>query len=221
MPEAVKKAASPRGRKPVASREAILDAALDLLDAEGLVGFNVRGITAALNIGPMTLYSYFENKERLVDAMIERALDAPTPRPDPSVAWQDRLFAAISEAHAALMRHPGVIELLMSRLMSDPVLDPVRDNLLSILLDAGFDEAGSVAALRLLMGHALGSIILEAYQRLEPASFEQRMKDRADHEFPHLRRVAGHYWPPAPGLYADDLKDLIALLEIRLRRQAG
>lgn len=69
-------------RKPRLSRERIVIAAVELLDAEGAEGFSMRRLAARLNAGTMSLYAYVETKEDVLDlaldaVMAEIELDTP------------------------------------------------------------------------------------------------------------------------------------------------
>ena len=53
-------------------REHILDAAAELLHAEGPQALSIRAITKRLGISPMALYTYFENRAALFATLSER-----------------------------------------------------------------------------------------------------------------------------------------------------
>ena len=55
-----------------AKREAILDAALSLFAERGYHGTSVPSIAKRAGVGAGTLYRYFENKEKLVNALFLR-----------------------------------------------------------------------------------------------------------------------------------------------------
>ncbi len=71
-----------KSRKGHRAREAILDAAIRLIAAEGIAGLNVSRITAEANIGRASFYNYFEAADDVVlqlllrvQTQIEQALD--------------------------------------------------------------------------------------------------------------------------------------------------
>src|SRR5262245_23791797 len=55
------------------TRQAILDAALDLFAEKGYFGTRVRDIATAVGVGESALYNYFQSKEALFDALIMTA----------------------------------------------------------------------------------------------------------------------------------------------------
>jgi len=85
--------AAPRQRPARAplSPEAIVDAALRVLDREGSTGLSMRRVADELGTGPASLYWHVANKDALVDLIIDRvAGEVPLPEPDPD-RWQEQL----------------------------------------------------------------------------------------------------------------------------------
>lgn len=80
-------AQSHRERKKLATRQAIHEAAFDLVDELGLPGATVEAISERAGVAPRTFWSYFASKE---DAVIDR---------DP--AWPDAIRAALLGRPAA------------------------------------------------------------------------------------------------------------------------
>ena len=52
------------------TRQAILDAALDMINERGLDGISMREIARRVKYSPMGLYEYFPNKRALIDAVM-------------------------------------------------------------------------------------------------------------------------------------------------------
>ena len=61
-----------RGRPPTFDRDEALDTAMRLFWRHGFEGVSVDMLTAAIGIGPPSLYAAFESKERLYLAAVER-----------------------------------------------------------------------------------------------------------------------------------------------------
>ena len=53
------------------TREGIVEAAIEVIDAAGLAGLTMRRLGAALEVDAMAVYAYFENKAALLDAVVE------------------------------------------------------------------------------------------------------------------------------------------------------
>ena len=61
----------PRG---ALSREAIVDAAIDVLDRDGLEGLTMRAVADRLGTGAMSLYRHVANRDELLDLVVARLL---------------------------------------------------------------------------------------------------------------------------------------------------
>ena len=62
------------GRQPRLSRDAILDLALAVADAEGIDAVSVRRLARELGVTPMALYWHFDDKSALLHALGDRLL---------------------------------------------------------------------------------------------------------------------------------------------------
>jgi AcrR family transcriptional regulator len=68
-----------RERERIARREAILDAAQELIATEGYQGMRMDSVAEAAELSKGTLYLYFENKDALCAAVATRLLDVLLP----------------------------------------------------------------------------------------------------------------------------------------------
>jgi AcrR family transcriptional regulator len=92
-------------------REAIADAALRLVDAEGLDALSMRRLAADLGVGTMTLYSYVRTKDELLALVVDAVMaEVVVPGPLPE-GWRDALAAIARRSHAAFQRHPWMFGL--------------------------------------------------------------------------------------------------------------
>jgi len=63
----------PRGRRGL-DRNAILDAAFDMLSRDGEVGFSVRKLGSRIGVDPMTVLHHFGSKDELLRRIADQAL---------------------------------------------------------------------------------------------------------------------------------------------------
>src|ERR671936_593320 len=114
------------------SRDRILDAALALVDREGLEALSMRRLAEELDVWPMSLYRYFHDKEELVGALADAAAEEVTP-PSPSRPWREQMTELLAQARTIFERHPGGL-----RPHDDgPAAARVRETGLAILEQAG------------------------------------------------------------------------------------
>jgi AcrR family transcriptional regulator len=177
----VKSAAAKPGPKPTLTREVVIEAALDLIDAEGLAALNLRKLAARLGVSAMTPYNYFADKAELTGAMVGHALAAlQLEQQDRGSSWDLQLERAMRGMHDAFERHPGVIELIMAESDSSR-LDEFRRELVELLVTAGLSDAQARDALRSMTSYILGYTMLTrrltgseraARRRRSPSSFD-------------------------------------------------
>lgn len=159
-----------RGPKPSLTREQVIDAALDLIDEEGLSALNLRKLASRLGISAMTPYSYFEDKADLLDAAVDRGLEPLSAARDPEDDWEAQLRAFFLAMHRTLEAHPGLLELAMFTNGTER-LDENRAVLIETLVGAGMSEGGAGDALRALTAYVLG---YGALRRLRGLSSSER-----------------------------------------------
>jgi TetR/AcrR family transcriptional regulator, tetracycline repressor protein len=109
-----------RRARPPLSREAIVDAALRVLDRQGAAGLSMRRIAEELGTGPGAIYWHVENKEQLIQLVFDRVIaELPLPEPDPE-GWQEQLKQAARDERAVMQRHPGIAQLSFGRVPIGP-----------------------------------------------------------------------------------------------------
>lgn len=110
-----------RGPRPSRTIEEIGAAAVRLADDGGVQGLSMRRLAASLGVGTMSLYTYVQNKDDLVDLVVDRAY-AETYVDDvvPGEGWREQLVAVGRENWRLLTTHPWLLDVDLSR----PVLGP-------------------------------------------------------------------------------------------------
>jgi TetR/AcrR family transcriptional regulator, tetracycline repressor protein len=144
-------------RKPL-TREAILDAAIELLDRDGMAGLSMRKLGAALGVEAMSLYNHVPNKDALLDGIHERiltSLEAPTH----ARTWQSFVRHQALALHATLLAHPNAIPLFATRPAATTASMDRLERYLEVLNRAGFKPVHALSVVQLLaqlvVGHAM------------------------------------------------------------------
>ncbi len=102
-----RKAASP-GR----SREEIVMAAVELLDAEGLAGLSMRKLGAKLSAGATSLYWYVAHKDELLELVYDEVWGEMMV-PDPEVmGWRETCSVMSHSMRQVILRHPWSADLI-------------------------------------------------------------------------------------------------------------
>ena len=116
-----------------ATRERILNAAIDEFSRNGLAGARVEAIAAAAPANKQSIYAYFGSKEQLFEAafsaVIERLTEAVPLTEDDLPGYAGRLF----DHHLA---HPEVLRMAMWRQLERPDAGPDASEIYAHKLNA-------------------------------------------------------------------------------------
>jgi AcrR family transcriptional regulator len=144
------------------TREKVLRAALEFVDANGLAALSMQKLGAELGVQGMSLYSHVENKDALLDGIVQAMTAEAEPPPADGTGWRDALRRLAGEIRAMILRHPAAAPLLVSRqVMTTRQLQQV-DGYRTLLTRQGFTEDRAVEVLRTVYGYALGFALVEA-----------------------------------------------------------
>ncbi|CAM5543351.1 TetR family transcriptional regulator OS=Streptomyces alboniger OX=132473 GN=CP975_06850 PE=4 SV=1 [Streptomyces alboniger] len=153
-----------RPRKPLLSRERIVDAARALVDAEGLAAVSTRRLAAELGVSGPSLYNHFRTKDQILEAVADSVsaqvdlsmFDAADGRD-----WRTALHDWAVSYRAALTVHPNIVPVLARGPGRRPAGLRLADAVFGAMVDAGWPpaQATSIGALMryFIMGSALGS----------------------------------------------------------------
>ncbi|WP_019182078.1 TetR/AcrR family transcriptional regulator [Microbacterium yannicii] len=108
-------AANPqRGPKREMSVERIVEAAVEIADAEGLGAVSMAAVAARLGFTPMSLYRYVTAKDDLVLLMQEEATGLPSEDATSAGGWREQLTALYGEQVQMYLHHPWVLDIPIS-----------------------------------------------------------------------------------------------------------
>lgn len=152
--------------------DAVLGAALALIDRDGIEGLSMRRLARALRRDPMTLYRHAPNKATLLDGIAEVVLSQLiVERSDPDWAAQLRIVAR--QYRQLALAHPNVVPLLVTRPLATPLglrppgtLRPLED-ILALLTGAGFGLPEALHVYRALFGFLHGHVLDELQELVD------------------------------------------------------
>ena len=148
-----------RPAKPALTREGIIDAALGILDDEGLGRVTMRRIAAELDTGAASLYVYVRNTEDLHAQILDALMDRMAPAPSDG-SWRERLHALLTGYGAVLFDHPEIARMAMSTHPTGPRYLALVESILELLAEGGVPDDQAAWAVDLL----LASVTAEAVE---------------------------------------------------------
>jgi AcrR family transcriptional regulator len=146
-------AASPqRGPKREMSVERIVEAAVELADADGLAAVSMAAVASRLGYTPMSLYRYISAKDDLILLMQESAIGAPPPIP--GEGWRERVIAFHDALMGAYLAHPWVIEIPIGGVSVTPNSAAWMDAGIQVFDGTPIDDDARLSLTLLLTGYA-------------------------------------------------------------------
>jgi AcrR family transcriptional regulator len=105
------RAPSSRGPKAAFAPAEVVDAAIEIADAEGLAAVTMQAVSARLGFTTMAIYRYFPNKEALCDAIVDAGMGKPPPAEGPAGSWRAEVSWWAHSKRAMLCARPWLAEL--------------------------------------------------------------------------------------------------------------
>ncbi|WP_414721516.1 TetR/AcrR family transcriptional regulator [Streptomyces sp. LMG1-1-1.1] len=153
-----------RPRKPLLSRDRIVETAGALVDAEGLAALSTRRLAAELGVSGPSLYNHFRTKDEILDAVadaVSAKIDLSMFAEDDVRDWRTALHDWAVSYRAALADHPHIVPVLAQGPGRRPAGLRVADAVFGAMVRAGWPpaQATSIGALMryFVTGSALGS----------------------------------------------------------------
>jgi AcrR family transcriptional regulator len=142
------------------TRQAIVEAALRVLDRDGMDALSMRKVGEELGTGAASLYWHVRNKEELLQLVFEAVSEeAALPPPDPA-RWQAQLREVAREMRRTMQRHRDVARISLGRIPAGPTLARTSEWLFELLQPVGIPDQ-VIAYLGDLMGLYVGAFAFE------------------------------------------------------------
>lgn len=155
---------APAKKKPVRAplaADAILEAALAILDAEGFDRLTVRRLSAELGVSPMALYWHVDGKAALLGRLVDHVVGAygvtDHPRDDPRAFLQE----TFRRMRQGLVDHPGLLPLIARPDGVGTHAHAVMHDVLGVLRGVGLSTRASFDAYFLLASFTIGSVTVD------------------------------------------------------------
>jgi AcrR family transcriptional regulator len=127
----------PRAERRPLTRDAIVEAALTVLEREGMAGLSMRKVAEELGTGAASLYWHVRDKEQLLSLLLDRIVgEAEVPDPDPE-RWQEQLKETMRAARRLLKKRRDAAQISLGRIPAGPHSLPVLERNLAVAAASG------------------------------------------------------------------------------------
>lgn len=184
-----------RPRKDGLTLERILDAALAIVDTEGLAALTMRRLADDLDTSHPSLYRHVESHQEIVVLLVDRvlgrvALDEPDGATDPRA----RAEHALRRYRAVLLEHPALTPAFLQGQLLGPNALARREEGLRLLLEVGASPELAANAYLTLTHFTITSAVFEASgagrSAAERAAMETFFAGLPPEEFPAITALA-------------------------------
>jgi len=169
-------------------RGAVVQAALDIADGEGLEAVSIRRVASELGVRPMALYTHIASKDDLVALMLHEVsgrLLVPEPLP---ADWREALRAIARRAYDAYVAHPWTLQAFGRGTRVGPNMLRRAEQSAAAVAGLDLSPADAWIALSIVhewtMGHALHVVTLQ-----EDVELAGQLGTADPAEFPRMSQV--------------------------------
>jgi AcrR family transcriptional regulator len=200
--------------------ERMVQAAIDLIDAEGLDALTVRRLAADLGTGSASLYRHVASRDELLVLVVDDVLGEIT-RPARGLPPRERIEATFARLRALLLRHPNLVPALPTAPLQGPNARRGIEHNLALFLEAGFAPHDALAAYLVLLDYVLGCVMFDSAQLRRHGGDSNFNRDLPAADYPATNKVRDAVATvTSEATFAHGLRSFIDGLEIaRDRRQ--
>jgi AcrR family transcriptional regulator len=138
----------------------IAEAALDLVDADGIDGLTMRKLAQRLRVSAMALYTYFPDREAVLEAVTQLLLtEVEIPAED--LDWRETIRHLMRSIRRVGLRHPNAAPLINR--FPPRTVDALAfvEVAFRAFRRAGFDDRSTVRCYRALAVYSMGTFDVE------------------------------------------------------------
>lgn len=175
--------------------DAIVDAALELIDESGFDALSMRKLAAHCGVGAMTLYGYVRTKDELLGAIADRLfaeIDLPDARQD--LPWEEQVKAVFRSVRRVFVEHPHLADVVAKQHTNAIAMYRGAESVLRPMRQAGVGDDDAVSAFVALTTFTTGFAQREAHADLRSAQAGQRLLaigSLPEDEFANVVELAG------------------------------
>jgi AcrR family transcriptional regulator len=211
------------GRPSTLTVEAVVAAAIELLDEAGVEELSMRRVAEHLGTGAASLYAYVAGKDELMSLVFDELVGrVALPEPD-GKHWREQIQRLLAEFHDQLVAHRGTALTGLGRIPTTPNTLRATDTLMAIMRAGGLSDRvvglGLDTLMLYLCADAFEDGLLES-SGMSTAEIGQYYRDVHDFysalpatRYPALAQVAPQMVDPDVDRFAFGLSVILAGLE--------
>jgi AcrR family transcriptional regulator len=174
--------------------DAIVAAAVGLIDVDGVAGLTMRQLAARLGCSPMALYRHVQTKQDLLRLIAQHYLAGVELPNTEGLPWSEAIVAVAAAIHHAVLAHSALVEIVGLQHVDALAVFRASEIILRALRSAGLSGRDAVRSLSVITAYAVGATQRKAELRsgadVEARRLRQLLELPAD-AFPVVRELTG------------------------------
>lgn len=170
--------------------EAIVDAAAELVQADGFDALSMRRLARECGVGAMTLYGYVRSKEELLGALANRFL-SEVELPDEGASWEEQVALVMRSVRHMFLRHPELLPIAANQRIDSVAAYRGAEVIFRALRAAGLEAAEIIGTFGTLTSFTIGSAQREIGLRSEKAESLPGIRELDSERFSNVISLAG------------------------------
>lgn len=171
-------------------REAVIRAAISLLDEHGLEGLTMRRLAQSLSIQAPSLYWHFPNKRALIDGLADALIANVACEGENATEWEGAVRMIAQGMRSALRAHRDGARIFAGAYAASDNVLRVGEAIIGSIRAAGADDCVAVWSAFSVLYYVLGFVMEEqamdeATERQEAAGYREALLRLPQHQYPH------------------------------------
>ncbi|MGO1539804.1 MAG: TetR/AcrR family transcriptional regulator [Leucobacter sp.] len=146
----------------------IVDEAMSVIEGDGEAALSMRSLAARMKVTPMALYRYFDDRDALLLALVERVSEA-IELPELTGGPVDRAVDLALYLHDFLVQHPWMIRLISTGRLASPAGMHFPEGFLTCAFDAELDDEAAFVFYRTMFATILGQATITSAKQEHPS----------------------------------------------------
>jgi AcrR family transcriptional regulator len=203
---------------PRVSLEALVEAAADIADADGIDAVTMRRLAERCGVGVMTIYGYVRTKEELLAVLADRYL-SEIDLPDPALRWQDQMVTLFCSVRDVMRKHPTLVPIIANQRLDRRSAYRGAEVVCAALRANGLPDREVITSFATLTSFTVGSVQRELAALGSPA--RPGLASLPATEFPNVVSLFGPLVSgDAEQNFTDGLQLVIDAIATRMPRRA-
>lgn len=175
------------------SKSLIVQTAKEMVCLDGLEKLSMRRLAAKLNVKAMSLYNHIENKDHLINLLLDDVISQIS-LPQENENWQEEMLKRAESAHNVFLDNAWSLLPLLSRINNGPSMLRYIDHSLACLYHAGFSLPESDRILNYFDSYIYGYTLIELQFPIQTEEYvhttEQMLPDLSKKDYPVMHQLS-------------------------------